>query len=65
MLNTIDGLEKENMINKMKNILVLISLFIMCSTTAQDCVVQKQPNWGSDSASCRTNVSLYLSLIHI
>lgn len=63
MLNTIDGLEKENMINKMKNILVLISLFIMCSTTAQDCVVQKQPNWGSDSASCRTNVSLYTEFL--
>ena len=63
MLNTIDGLEKENMINKMKNILVLISLFIICSTTAQDCVVQKQPNWGSDSASCRTNVSLYTEFL--
>ena len=35
----------------------------MCSTTAQDCVVQKQPNWGSDSASCRTNVSLYTEFL--
>ena len=63
MLNTIDGLEKENMINKMKNIVLLISLFVLSVASAQDCVVQKQPNWGSDSASCRTNVSLYTEFL--
>ncbi|MBG15362.1 MAG: hypothetical protein CL853_03310 [Crocinitomicaceae bacterium] len=63
MLNTIDGLEKENMINKMKNIVLLISLFVLSIVSAQDCVIQKEPNWGSDSASCRTNVSLYTEFL--
>ena len=63
MLNTIDGLEKENMINMMKNIVLLISLFVLSIVSAQDCVIQKEPNWGSDSASCRTNVSLYTEFL--
>ncbi len=59
----IDGLRKENMINYMKNIILIIALIVTSSISAQDCTVQKQPNWGSDSASCRTNVSLYTEFL--
>ena len=58
-----DGLRKENMINNMKNIILIIALIVTSSISAQDCAVQKQPNWGSDSASCRTNVSLYTEFL--
>lgn len=63
MLGMIDGLRKENMINKMNKIILIISLFVASYISAQDCAVQKQPNWGSDSVSCRTNVSLYTEFL--
>ena len=58
-----DGLRKENMINNMNKIILILSLLVSGFITAQECNVQKQPNWGSDSASCRTNVSLYTEFL--
>ena len=63
MLDMTDGLRKENMINKMNKIILILSLLVSSFITAQDCVVQKKPNWGSDSSSCRTNVSLYTEFL--
>ena len=63
MLDMTDGLRKENMINKINKIILIITLFVASSISAQDCDEQKQPNWGSDSASCRTNVSLYTEFL--
>ena len=56
-----DGLKKENMINKIKNTALLsIALFLISNIVlAQDCIIQKKENWGSDSINCRQNVSLY------
>ena len=55
----IDGLRKENMINKLKNSILVLSLFLVKTFAAQDCVEQNKPNWGTDSLNCRQNVSLY------
>ena len=58
------GLEKENMINcfKMKNYF-LIPLILLGSVfvNAQDCLNHSTDNYGSDSANCRKNYTLYSS----